>query len=471
MKLDLATLKKRFEPRSVLAITLESGRVAVDVVRRDEGGSSIVRSFTLPVGADAVIADAEKVGKQLAEQLAAAGIRERRCVVCVPAGWALTTSADMPEIAGEDLRGYLELRAEREFPIPVADLRLAHCGYTLPDGKPRATLAAIPAKRAEAVERMLAAADCRAVSLSLGLDGCITAPESPASLHFLANGNHVDVVIAAGGGIAALRSLAGVAGENAPAFDAPGFSREVRITLGRLPETVREQVREALFGGAPDSAENLCIEIRQHLHRMGIDSRLERPAYKAGAGHPAAALDAARRYLLREPVVFEFVPPQINRWQTMATRFDSRGRRWMIGAAVAAVVLPVLAFFVRSRIESSLQSEWDGMRKNVSELESLQQNIRRFRPWFESAPLNLQALESITEAFPEQGEVWAKSVQIGEDFKVTCSGSAQNNPALLAMLGRLRARPDVTAVQVQSVRGEKPVQFSFTYKWVPRDAK
>ena len=41
----------------------------------------------------------------------------------------------------------------------------------------------------------------------------------------------------------------------------------------------------------------------------------------------------------------------------------------------------------------------------------------------------------------------------------------------LAMLARLRARPDVTGVQVQSVRGEKPVQFSFTCKWIPRDAK
>ncbi len=471
MKLDLATLKKRFEPRSVLAITLESGRVAVDVVRRDEGGSSVARSFTLPLGADAVIADSEKAGKQLAEQLAANGIRERRCVVCVPAGWALTTSADMPDVAGEDLRGYLELRAEREFPIPVADLRLAHCSYTLPDGKPRATLAAIPAKRAEAVERMLAAADCSAVSLSLGLDGCVTPPESPASLHFLANGNHVDVVIAAGGGIAALRSLPGVVGENASTFDAPGFSREVRITLGRLPEVVREQVREALFGGAPDSAENLCIEIRQHLHRMGIGSRLERPAYKAGAEHPASALDAARRYLLHELVVFEFVPPQINRWQEMATRFDSRGRRWMIGAAVALVVLPMLAFFVRSRMESSLQSEWDGMKRNVSDLESVQQNIRRFRPWFDASPLNLQALESLTAAFPEQGDVWAKNVQIGEDFKVTCNGFAQNQPALLGLLDRLRARPDVTGVQVQQVRGEKPVQFSLTYKWVQRDAK
>ena len=471
MKLDLAALKKRFQVHTVLAVSLESGRIAVDLLRREEGGSRIVRSFSLPLGAEAVLADAEKAGQVFAEQLAAAGFRERRCVVCVPAGWALTTSTDVPSVDAADLRGYLELRAEREFPIPVADLRIAHCSYSLPDGTSRATLAAIPSKNAAAVETMLAAAGCRAVSLSLGLDECMPAPESPAALHFLANGNHVDVVIAAGGGIAALRSLPGAAGEGATSFDALAFSREVRITLGRLPETVRQQVREALFGGAPDSAENLCIEIRQHLHQMGIGSRLERPAYQAGVDHPAAALAAARRHLRDEPVAFEFLPPQVNRWQELAQRFDSRGRRWIIGAALLALLLPMLVFFVRSRIESSLQSEWDGMRRNVADLEALQQNIRRFRPWFESTPLNLQVLESITESFPEQGEVWAKSVQIGEDFKVTCSGSAQNQPALLAMLGRLRARPDVTSLQVQSVRGEKPVQFSFTYKWVPRDAK
>ncbi len=471
MKLDLATLKKRLQTRSVIAVTLESGRIAVDLLKRDEGGSNVVRSFSVPIGAEAVLADAEKAGQALGEQLAAAGIRERKCVVCVPAGWALTTSTEVPGMEEGDLRGYLELRAEREFPIPVADLRISHCSYTLPDGTIRATLAAIPTKRAEAVEKMLAAAGCRAVSLSLGLDECMPAPESPASLHFLANGNHVDVVIAAGGGIAALRSLPGAAGANAANFDAVGFSREVRITLGRLPEMVRQQVREALFSGAPDSAENLCIEIRQYLHRMGIDSRLERPAYKAGVDHPAAGLAAAQRHLQQESVAFEFLPPQVNRWQEMATRFDSRGRRWMIGAGIALVVLPLFVFFVRSRIESSLQSEWDGMKDNVAKLESLQQSIRRFRPWFENAPLNLQALEGLTESFPEQGEVWAKTVQINEDYKVTCSGFAQNQQALLATLGRLRARPDVTAVQVQSVRGEKPVQFSFTYKWIPRDAK
>ena len=470
MKLDLAELKKRWQVRTALAVTLESGRIAVDLLRRDDAGSRVVKSCAVPLGAEAVLADPEKAGQELAAQLAAAGLAEKRCVVCVPPGWALTTSTEVPGLAAEDLRGWLELRAEREFPVAVSELRLAHCAYALPDGKQRATLAAIPAKRIEAVERMLAAAGRRAVSISLGLDGCV--PEkSAAALHFLSNGNHVDVVIAAGGGIAAVRSLPGPAGLGAAQFDAAHFSREVRITLGCLPGAVREQVREARFSGAPVSAENLCIEIRQDLRRMGIDSRLQRPVDGATAEHANAALEATGLYLRQQPVVFEFLPPQVNKWQALFQRFDNQRRRWMALAAVALVVLPVLTFFVRSRIESSLASDWEGMRGNVGELDTVQQKIRQFRPWFDTIPQNVQLLEALTGAFPEQGEVWAKSIQIGEDAKVTCSGFARNPAVLNALLDRLRARADVAELKVQQESGQNPMKFSFTYQWEPRDAK
>jgi hypothetical protein len=471
MKLELAELKKRLQIRSVLAITLESGRVAVDLVRKDNGSSRAERSLSLALGAESVAADPEKAGRELAALLATNGIRERRCVVCVPAGWSLTTSAEVPGMSDEDLRGYLELRAEREFPIPVSDLRLAHCAYSLAEGKPCATLAALPAKRMHAVERMLEAAGCRLVSLSLGLDGCLPPPEAPAALHFLANGNHVDLVIAAGGGIVALRSLPGPSSSNGANFDALGFSREVRITLGRLPDALRQQVREAHFGGAPISAANLCGEIRQNLQRMGIDSHLEHPPSGTLTDHPAAALGAAEHYLQKRPVVFEFLPPQVNKWHSTFARFDSRRRRWIVGVVVAAILLPIVAFIVRARIASRLESEWNGMRVSVTELETLQQKIRRFRPWFEPAPQTLQALENLTESFPETGEVWAKSIQVSEDYKVTCSGFARSQSAWTALFERLRKRPDVSGLQVIQVRGENPVQFTIIYKWEPRDAK
>jgi hypothetical protein len=474
MKLNLADLKKRWRARSVLAITVESGRVNVALVRRDNGETRVIESFTLPFGADAVVADAETIGKELAKQLEAAGIRERRCVLCIPPSWALTAPTDVPAINAEDLRGYFELRAEREFPMSLSDLRLAHCTYTLPDGKESATLAAIPAARIRAVEQMVASAECRVVSLSLGLDRCRPGAEQPPALHFLANGNHVDLVIGAGGGIVALRSLPSVVGGNVAAFDATSFSREVRITLGRLPEGLREQLRQADFGGTRSSAETLCRATHDQLLRIGIESRVGGEASRLGdrhGEHSGVAVESAEHHLQGQPVAFEFVPPETPRWQTLLQRFDSRRRRWIVGGAILFLVLPLLVFIVRARIESGLAAEWKAMQKNVAELELFQQKIRRFRPWFESTPQSVQILEAVTSAFPEQGDVWAKSVQINEGAKVTCSGFARTQPALMGFLDRLRSRPDVAMLQVQQVRGENPVQFSVTYKWEPQNAK
>jgi len=483
MKLDASELKRRWEPmqrhalelrkrlqaRTVLAVTLESHRTIIELVRREGANTTSVQTFTLALGADELVGSAEKAGAELAAQFTAARIRERRCVVCVPAGWALTTSAEIPAISGEDLRSYLELQAEREFPMAVADLRLAHCPYTLPDGKQRATLAAVPARRLEALERMLAAAGCKAVSISLGLHPLMPSTDSPAAMHFVANGTHVDLVIAAGGGIAALRSLSGSARPSEGSFDAAAFAREVRITLGGLPDAVRQQVQEARFSGGEESAESLCIEIRQHLARMGVKSRVHRG--EPGADLPAVARAAAAQHLAQQPVVFEFLPPQINRWETLFARFDSSRRRWCVAAAVALLVLPVLIFFVRSRIESSLEAEWKGMSRSVEELEALQHKIRDFRPWFATTPQTVQLIDGLAAAFPESGEVWAKSIQLNEEGKVTCTGFAKSEAALGSFLERLRSRPDVSVLQRGQQRSENPIQFSVTYKWEPRDGK
>ncbi len=100
-----------------------------------------------------------------------------------------------------------------------------------------------------------------------------------------------------------------------------------------------------------------------------------------------------------------------------------------------------------------------------------QQRIREFRPWFETQPQALQVIESLAAAFPEQGDVWAKSVQVGEGNKVTCAGFARSQSALLGLLDRLRARSDVSGLQLQRQRGENPIQFSIIYKWGTNDAK
>jgi Tfp pilus assembly protein PilN len=467
MKLDLAAIKKRFHARSVLAISIESNRILIDVLRCEEGRVQVTKSLELKSGADALTADPERIGQSVLAELQSAGIRERKCVVCIPASWALITGTEIPEIGADDLRGYLELRAEREFPVSVSELKLAHCAYTLPGGAKRATVAGVPAKRIAIVERMLAAAGAEVTSLSLGLDGCVPRDASPTAIHFVANGNHVDVVVGAGGGIALVRSLPSP--RDSSSVDVAGISREVRITLGRLPQGIRNQVREARFGGSPTTARVLYSGLSADLGRMGINPTLEKR--EGENSHPGAAIEAAGHFLRDEPVIFELLPHEPNRWLSLARRFDSKQHRVFAAIGVAVVLLPVITFFVRLRIESSLETRWAGMRRQVSELESLQQKIRQFRPWFETTPQTLRLLEEIVGAFPEQGDVWAKSVELGENSKVTCSGFARSQSALSALLDRLRERKDFSGVQIQQVRGANPIQFTIGFKWEANDAR
>lgn len=464
MKLDIGDLKKRLQSRAALAITLESARTVVTLVRRGPGVTEPDREFVLPVGSEAVVADPAKAGQALSELLQTERVRERRCVVSVPPGWAMSTTGEIPDMGAEDLRGFMELRAEREFPSAVSDLRIAYDSYRAPDGKDRATLVALPSKRVSAVEQMLEEAGCKAISISLGLDACLNNGTELGAVHFLSNCDHVDVVVTASGGIAAIRSLAGPVASSEVPFDAANFCREVRITLGRLPETVRQQVRQAHYSGASKASETLCRTTREHLQRLGIRSEECVPAEAADDLGPGTAVQAAERVLRDEPVTFEFAPRIVPKWQLLFQQADSQRKRLIVGGIAALIVLPLLVLMIRSKIESGLETEWNAMRSNVTELEGLQQRIRQFRPWFDATPHSLQIMEGLVGAFPEQGDVWAKSIQVTAASKVTCTGFARNQPALLGLLDRLRAMEQVTDLQVQQVRGENPVEFSISYK-------
>lgn len=453
MTFDLQQLQKRFQPRSVLAITIESGRIIASLTQKD----GILPPLFLDISADALIGDPAQAGKAFAEKLQAAGIRERRCVLCIPPSWTLTASADLPEVSPEDLRGYFELRAEREF--STSELRLAFTPYSLPDGSQRATLAALPTKQMEAVEAFLLNAGCHLVSLSVALYGCLAKAES--TLHLLVNRDSTDAVITCGGGVAALRTLTGSA-------TSPSFAREVRITLGRLPEAVRQSVKHARIYGSQESG------LRAILEYAGFDSIVEETG-----GAPNPAVESAERFLNEAPVPFEFLVPEPSRWPAALDRLNTKRGRQIAAGALALVVLPMLLFTIQSYRESHLTAEWDGMKNNVAELDVIQQKIRQFRPWFEPAPQKLQALETLIAAFPERGEIWTRSVQItnymekneaampGGAVKTTFSGFARNN-ALQGLQERLPKQPGVSLMRLQQTRGNNPTQFTLTFRWEPK---
>jgi hypothetical protein len=99
-------------------------------------------------------------------------------------------------------------------------------------------------------------------------------------------------------------------------------------------------------------------------------------------------------------------------------------------------------------------------------LDGLQQQIHQYRPWFDDSFQELTILRELTQAFPEEGVVTAKSVEIQDGSTVTCTGTAHDQAAFLQTLNELRAANSVRELKVEQIRGKTPMQFTFNFKWV-----
>jgi len=131
-----------------------------------------------------------------------------------------------------------------------------------------------------------------------------------------------------------------------------------------------------------------------------------------------------------------------------------------------SLLLVVAAFGFQQIQLWRLQSRWSGMSKRVGELEVMQTKIKQYRPWFDESLRSLSILRQLTTAFPEDGAVTAKSVEIRGANVVTCTGTAKDNAALLRTLERLRAAGNVADLKVNRLQGKSPMQFTFDFHWV-----
>src|SRR6185369_17090541 len=130
----------------------------------------------------------------------------------------------------------------------------------------------------------------------------------------------------------------------------------------------------------------------------------------------------------------EFLPPRVTAWQQVVSRYSS-GRLGLMGAAAGAAALLVIAGFLYQQLQLvRLQAQWSGMGPKVKELKQVQQQIGQYRPWFDQNCRVLVIMRQLTEAFPEDGVVTAKTVEIRDLGTVSCTGQTKDYQALLRTL-------------------------------------
>jgi hypothetical protein len=481
---------KRKRLTSVLGLTLDGSRLEGAALRRTNGSLQLRQTFSVALSLDPLTAAPELVGREIRNHLDAAGVRERYCVVGVPLKWALTAHTELPPLPEADAASLLQLEAERGFPSDLATLRLGNSRCPLPAGKQLVTLAGIPNAQLTALEQVLAAAKLKPVSFSLGLTA-LQPPErriptrpaddvvssragsgsgAAAGVLTLAIGESQVGLQITRGGVAALRALEGAIEDEAGRRElhADLVAREARITLGQLPADLRDAVKRIRIFGPRELAQQLADEMELRFEPMGLKVEIV-SAYaptEFGAQLPAEApvspaFSLAAWWLMGETPVFEFLPPKPSALEQLVARYAS-GRLRSAGAVGAGVVVLVGGLFLFQEIQLLLlRSQWSAMSARVQQLDGLQQEIRQYRPWFDDSFRSLTILRQLTLAFPEDGSVTARTVEIRDGNTVTCTGTAQDNGALLRTLNQLRTADGVTDVKLQQIRGKSPMQFSF----------
>lgn len=468
-------LNNRKTSHSVLGLTLDGGRLQAVVLRRSNGSAEVKKTADVPLTLDLLRNEVELVGREIRNLLDAAGIRERRCVVGVPHEWVLTQHTALPDLPEEDIQSFLELEAERGFPHgtdqlqrTVSRLRSSTATY--------ATQLAVVSDQVRQLEAVLAAAQLRPVRMSLGiaaLPDAVTG-EGHGNLTALVGEANVVLLVSAGGGIVALRTLDNV-------FEAEGserrvladaVARELRITLAQLPPDLRETLREIRIVGNGTLTDRLADELQSRTDALGL--RVSRLTTSNGHEHGlkitgdtglSAALSLATQFLSNQPGALNFLPPKPTFWQQLSARYSGKRLAYTGGIGGAAVAVLVALFLYQGFQLSRLQSQWKSMEAKVKDLEDLQKQIRTFRPWYDQNITSLAILQRVTEAFPEEGSVTAKNVEIRNQSTVNVTGTTRDNSTLLKTLDKLRAASDVADVKVDTIRGKTPMQFTFNFQW------
>jgi hypothetical protein len=465
----------RQAPATLLGLALDGARLEGVVLHRTDGRLQKLQEFSVALTLDPLGAAPELAGREIRNQLDAAGVHERHCLVGLPLKWVLTTPTELPPLPPADAASLLQLEAERGFSSDVAGLQIGDSRSALAGGRHYVLLAGIPNPQLEALEKVLAAARLKPVSFALGI--CALQPPAPAggTLALVIGEHSVGLQITVGGGIVALRALEGaLESENGRrTLVTASVVREARVTLGQLPEELRAAVKSIRIFGPRELAQPLTDELELRFEPLGLTvdwvGQYE-PGEFGAAAIPAksavsAAFSLAARGLTAAKPPFEFLPPKPSAFEQYVTKYSS-GRFGTSGAVAAGVAGLVGLLFLGQQLELwHYRTQWSHLSAKVADLQGIEDQISQFRPWYDDTHRSLSILRQLTLVFPEDGSVTAKTIEIRDGNQINLSGTARDNASLLAMQARLRGAAGVSVVRVDQIRGKAPIQFTFDFQF------
>jgi len=403
--------------------------------------------------------DTASAGLRLRAALAKTGLASRPCVAAVPSPWIMSVTVQLPDLSAEDLEAFVALTAERSLPYPAEELQIARSVTQLADSR-RLTLLAVRKKQLTAFQNLLTAAGLKPISFTFGLPFLpeVTTSNSASSLTLFVDDERTFFLSTIDRHVGAWIALDGI-----DESSVKSLLRGLRIAWEQLPSALQLSLHQVQVLGPASAVAQAEPVVQKWAGRLPGKLSVN-PTIIDDLG-PRTALAVAHLASSPPAAAVEFLPPRPSLLQQWVTRFPlQRFGGWSAAAgAVAAVLLIALGW--QAFTLWHLRSQWAEIAPAVTSTEALQENIRQFRSWSDTNPQNLAILQLVSEAFPSNGSVTAKNIEITDTSAVTITGTTTDNSALLELLDQLRLTPAVSALELAQIRGREPAQFTFKFTW------
>jgi len=457
--------------KSILGLGFEGETFSATEIEFSDQQFTVKHSLFKTLSQDLLTGNPELVGTEIRKHLEEAEIRERHCVVCIPLSWVYILHIRPPsDLTEEDRESYIRLRAEREFPYPTEDLFLSTIHSRKVQEGELTIVAAVPVQHIIILQKVLKAAGLRARSLTLGISSLLSMDNALEALTLAVHEKGIDMGIVGRAGPALIRFLPDVinAGTEGDAIDGEMLVREIKITLARLPKDVKEGIQFIRILGNGVSGEILS-ELEEELSPLGMQIKREEAVLSGsiqGKVRLPYPFSASIGYLSGSSPLFEFLPPAINRIKKLMGRVSAKGVFWLSATSGAIILVILLAFLIQSRYLAGLKRKWGAMEPGARKVEVLKEKLRKYRAWNEDSIQSLSLIRDITKAFPENGDVWVRTIQVRDMSEVQFSGEAKSNTVFLEMLAKLGKMPSTSDLKVMQLReGKGALEFTIKFQW------
>jgi len=148
----------------------------------------------------------------------------------------------------------------------------------------------------------------------------------------------------------------------------------------------------------------------------------------------------------------------------------------LLGAALAAVLLAAGTYFVldtrqKDAQATALNERYDPKRQDILDAQAVVTRVVTAKSYYGDAahPRFLSCLRNILLAFPDDGSVWATSLEVQGNLKGQLVAKAVSRNAALAMMDRLRAGGKFTGVTELDLHESSPnspevvISIAFTF--------